>query len=1707
VKKFIKGMSKDAERVDQPQGTYRDALNANINDLKGAITNEQGNVLKASNIQVVGQAALPQGKILVLGIDETISISGILLVDPIENTSTTLLARTDLNFSVQHPIETTVRKNAKGDTLVYFTDNVYEEVETEAYTYVSNNNPPRVFNVDRQLRALEQPGSTPLYIYEDSNFTADKLDILPNAGLIPRIDGIAIKEGGGLSTAAYHLALAYADEDLVETDYLVISNPVYIVKAAEDLVPMELMIGDQRGTQTKKSIVWKVRIYEDCNYKYIQPAIIRVEGGAEGIEVREVFKLEPIIHPKKDDIINIVHTGIENYSTGSLDEIVTPAAKYLSAKTLTQADNRLYMANLKTRPDIGYQKFANNITIRPVVEDIPSFEPFYVDGAILNSGYGTIYDTQHTPANLGEVYEYNSTLSGERGYKDANRLFRKKGYRRGEVYALYISFILNDGTESFAYHIPGRAPEKLYKYNGNLLTEFYEYTPISNIGWDLTSFNVSGANGPTPGEWLDSTARVCDLYDTSIWELETNHETGYWENEDEIYPDTEDFDIWDVDAYGNAVNTNTSLRNQKVRHHKLPSNHNYVYRYVTGNSSPNNWNNSDNSERVEFTEDVKILGVKLQNIKIPKDILSQVQGYKVYYAKRKEEDKTIIGSGIPTPSQPLYSVVVGLTSKDAAIFDKWSTAFAMEGEFARAVRPGTAMKITGELGWSGNSFAGTPVCGIHNFSLLRQEKPIINTTHLDMQFVATCRFFKGGPHLYRPDVSTEESDIGFDDMGWIHPDLGNTGGATGVDGNGTFPVVRAWKTALLVANVYDTNINGGDVQTTMTGSGAYSLTPWNPVIRITSAAYLPGLRNLKEVSTTFGVDYLINNIGDTRIALRAHTGIPLLTGFHPLGNDSDIWAKGEIDTFGPGTDVSNLPDWAQGVVEYLTGLFSSGDEEEEEEDEYIYVYDGLTWHGRKAGYLNLDPGIPHAQNFTLKDNSTGEGKPNIFIANICSRKSNVFSPFDRQFLVDTGHYQQLHSPDLNTGIVASDDIGYKIEEATANTSFNYYSGADSLDIFGGDTYICRYAVRATSMAMGYTYRKDPIFGPISIPYELYKYSGTEFGTMMGGVQILPPPVDVLGEYSYSSNYDWYLGEDSDAEGVVGSLFDLDYWSTQNYSPTCQLVYYMCESDDNINFRHAYDTERGIDSTAGKFFPHSTAASVIFESPLTDMTRRDNLLYESHYSAVQDIKTAQPFPKKSSVILNTYPTRIIRSSIDFNSIVDRYREFFILEKLDLVETTGGIWKITEVKNILYIQTEQSFFATKGQEELKLGANNVFIGSGNIFAKAPDKLMEADIATAGTKSQFAALRAPEGYFFLSVLEKKAYLLGKSLEPVSSHGMEDWFLENVPFKLEQYGLNPYADYTAINLDAPTQYFGFVSTYDPNYNRIILTKNELVPTSLFITMYTNGEIEIDSTTGEYSYSSSAPATYATLYGRPVYTNTNLFTPGGWTISYLPAFKVWVSRHSYIPKMYTATSKDFYSYSDNKVWEHSDFTNPGNFYGTVYNFEFEYIDNTKPGTPKTFTSIYYWGDVTENESHTIPNVKYTNTGFTSYYVYNTRQISGNNTDINYLNNIRLVDKIWYINEFRDMSLQQTSVDANLVTGVANVQDNFTTGVIVPSETATMFTEEGVVNTSYIDTNKQWYDQRRFVDHFLGVRLIASNVSKKLINLYAAGTKHKQSFR
>jgi len=93
------------------------------------------------------------------------------------------------------------------------------------------------------------------------------------------------------------------------------------------------------------------------------------------------------------------------------------------------------------------------------------------------------------------------------------------------------------------------------------------------------------------------------------------------------------------------------------------------------------------------------------------------------------------------------------------------------------------------------------------------------------------------------------------------------------------------------------------------------------------------------------------------------------------------------------------------------------------------------------------------------------------------------------------------------------------------------------------------------------------------------------------------------------------------------------------------------------------------------------------------------------------------------------------------------------------------------------------------------------------------------------------------------------------------------------------------------------------------------------------------------------------------------------------------------------------------------------------------------------------------------------------------------------------------------MAKTQDIRDGELITGTENVAGYITTNVTSHLQDTTMFIDEGVVNPDYVNVSKEWYNRRKMVDHYLGVRLIHDNSNRNLVHLYAVGTKFRKSYR
>jgi hypothetical protein len=1963
--KPLKGMLKDTGRMDQVDGTYRDALNLIVDDLKLNVANEYGTIsvgtlnvsvptfgggVTSVSINAVGQIALLDDNFIIFGSGEFTTIGGaIVTVSTIHKVNvairsasilyyTTNVVSTSpgtinplghLNFDVNHPVTAELRESPIQEEIIYFTDNKYTFITDPATNieYVSEYNPPRVFNVTKQEASVSTT-IDPTNLY--GNFSrVEFLNLFMDAGQIPEFDDITILRGGGVITGAYYLGVGYADDDRTETNVLTVSNPVYIVPANDDSFPRETISGAPNGTQTSKSIQWRLTNLNQ-EYRYLVPYVVQYSGNA-----RFVYKLENVNIVGSS--VDVIYSGLEKVSTSAIEEAVIDKVRYLTAKSITQLDNKLYAANLTSRPDLGYQRFANNIKIEPVVELVTSFDPRRYDVYTLNEGYsqlvypdprlnlfswtdivnsvgndvtgmfgwitGRIRHTQFKALDgVSEAYVTSIIIpiqqAGSAGYRDPNILFKKKGYRRGEVYSFYISFVLKDGSETFAYHIPGR--EMLEAFEDDW-TSFE-----TGVGSNLGAIGLGIKTGEIKS--YDPNARVYQYFDTSyMGTIPSRSNMGYWQNLNEFYPDDENFQVWGVDSTGQSVYVST-LANTHIRHHKMPSNHNSRYSHVVGDTyfgdipldDPLYTANAD-GYRV-FNDRVRILGIKLTNLKIPKFILNQVQGYKVYYAKRTQGNKTIIGQSGAHPSTSYLASNLSNNRenvKTGPFFNIWSLDGDLKygglatsdtlwtQDIATLVANGLhidniKIPLTPEAGGNNQiNYVGNPVFKFHDFNLLRKRPTIATATHIDIQYVCLMESWRGGykgaTRSQIPEATTIDtynkyyrgfrSGIGEDTHCWVHEDLGNMINFNEDDPESIYydnpgPKIL-WGNVYIAAryatpgsvtdstgNKIDTGIvwydrinNFGDdlqqsiveryigdinVYPNMAVSQSALLSNTQTVLMIEQdgATYVNGLSILKSATSTGfkGATYLYNAFGESAIAISLASGLPMLGGYQSNewsyiglsnlmwslriygklrisstsiidphtnpGNADSLYSGHDInfnrgDIVQPGgtnaTSINNASIWyynediflsmmmkghsslrqpynietppsslttagtsitltivlqavslipsdplygygrvdsTVGEIDLLTVgatvISSCFPGNNRTIDQIVYIEDE-TYVSLSTNINPLDPDpsdtYPCAITITLDTditttsyiNNNVKARPNTYLINLCSNKTDVFEPFDKQQLVWTGYYKSLLNVDLDTGVDTDGNNYYSNSLATS----------ESGDIFGGDTYICKYSYRTTSNLYGLGRFKKGVnqnninrltgYNPNGMITSIHDDTSYLFGDIPLDLSTGKTPGFGTNIYTVTSDYNvlyWGGGVDNPGTDQIegagneftgarkNAIQDVDNWSTSGYEVFTTIYQYMVESDDNINYRHAGDPEKGVSEINSMYFDKYVAADVLYRSPLGDLTKMDNMLYEDHYSALQDIRVPIAFPKESANTL-AFPNRVIRSATQDGNFNDTYRYFLGLQYKDFAVNKGPITNIFNLKALLYIHTERSLFRTKGKQNIELGdATQAYIGSGDLFAQEPDEFIQSIEGYNGLYNKMGALVTKDGYIFVARKSRKIFLVKDEVIDLTQLGINAWARENIPFALEAYGWDP--DYAGIPTDAPTGDFGFLVSYDPLFKRTLITKRELVPTQLFIDEFTQGSITYSR--GKATFNLPGGALIPLEVGQ-------YFEKGGWTVSFSNSLSVWASRHSYIPLLYGYNSKYMYSFSTvlspggltSSIYEHSDISNPGRFYGTVYNFEIDCIFTAPVNA--VYSGFKYTADVFTKFNTSLPVEQQFSPGFTSFYVYNTAQISGE-IDFVYLNNIRKTDNTWNVNAFRDLS--KIVSNSGLAVGQINVQGVPYTSTSAQIATEPMFLSEGIINSNYIDSNKPWYEQRKFVDKFLGIRLIANNLSKNLINLY-----------
>lgn len=322
---------------------------------------------------------------------------------------------------------------------------------------------------------------------------------------------VGINDGGGqLKTGSYFFTFAQQYEDSTIGNFQNVSNAVFLNKDISTVY--NNYNGDSGNISTSKSITIRIENISSYIDKVTLGILKKINGIMTAITIPDIVV--------NSGVVEYTYTGFIEFDA-SLEDILVPSASIIKAQAGAQLEGRLYLGNIEQPDTPEIQAYLNNVKVNWVFED----------ALFLSEKAGSL--------------------------KDMTFIVNSRQFKSNEVYALYLIAHYHTG-ERIAYHLPGREFTTIdfEDEEGNIFNTDENALISSIIAQHPSSESMQQALA------INSNARLHEIFNTAVGD----GTMGYWENQGEFYPDADCSDI--KDGLGIVIGT---LRNQKVRHHKMPS--------------------------------------------------------------------------------------------------------------------------------------------------------------------------------------------------------------------------------------------------------------------------------------------------------------------------------------------------------------------------------------------------------------------------------------------------------------------------------------------------------------------------------------------------------------------------------------------------------------------------------------------------------------------------------------------------------------------------------------------------------------------------------------------------------------------------------------------------------------------------------------------------------------------------------------------------------------------------------------------------------------------------------------------------------------------------------------------------------------------------------------------------------------------------------
>jgi len=672
------------------------------------------------------------------------------------------------------------------------------------------------------------------------------------------------------------------------------------------------------------------------------------------------------------------------------------------------------------------------------------------------------------------------------------------------------------------------------------------------------------------------------------------------------------------------------------------------------------------------------------------------------------------------------------------------------------------------------------------------------------------------------------------------------------------------------------------------------------------------------------------------------------------------------------------------------------------------------------------------------------------------------------------------------------------------TNINYNINQPRVVIFGGDTFISRFAFK-TKLPFFIDNRvnapddSDIFYDEIgNVAYPKYWHSSSS----VLDNYTAPGPNILTNIISYKkTNFDC-ANKPIPANGSLRTFYDGVFYLFAYGIPN-----FYCESSYNTDLRQAFNAREG------DFWPHvSTGIPDDWVQEANVSINNDNTYYYNRTYSKQNKEnffSHLPPDWEEKLCFTNYPFRAIYSDRQVQNADNRVNNWLYYRAVSFFDFPQNFGKLTSLDGIQN-RAVLARFDNKSllyNTLLTVETSNpqaAYLGNDTLFKSAPPiDFAETDLGYVGSQNKFL-LKIPQGQVTIDAKRGQIFLIsGNQATDLTAFGsgMNRFFTDHLAFEilrffpdLEKVVNNERIIIPGVNTDNHFNGIGIHGVYDSKYDRVIITKLDYVPLSK--------DVKYDYDKKEFYIIANGGLRTVVKLVDPRY-----FCNKSWTLSFNLNTKTWISFHSYLPNFYMGENNFFYSglndcdgftstqqSATSCMWRH--LKNPeiyNTYYGKTqpyiieYPFSFKYHDEILQNV-KDYTKVYKYlpdefGVFDDNRK-----IELDDAWFNKAVLYNNQQSSGT---------LELVAKP--MNNLRDyMKYPIYNTDSKVITYTKS--DNFyqynTFWSLVKDKKELLFTKtceslsvDKIVNQLNMDYSKRSFKKEPLRAKDLKVRHILDNRS------------------